>query len=69
MKVYPLIAGGPHVFIESLIMFTPLMGWAIVWILDGSGLSLGPELVFASTRGLVCNILSFYVINRLRRIF
>jgi len=35
-----------------------LMGWAIIWVLDGPGLSLGPELVFVVTRGLVCNILS-----------
>jgi len=35
-----------------------LMGWAIVWVLDGPRLSPRLELVFIDTRGLVCNILS-----------
>jgi len=34
------------------------MGWAIVWVLDGPGVSLGSKVVFVGTRGLVCNILS-----------
>jgi len=38
-------------------MFALLMGWAVVWVLDGPRLSVGPKLVFVSTRGPVCNIL------------
>jgi len=34
------------------------MDWAIVWVLDGHGLSLGPEIVFVGTRCLIYNILS-----------
>jgi len=33
-------------------MSTLLMGWAIVWVLDGPGLGLGPMLVFVGTRAL-----------------
>jgi len=39
-------------------MYALLVGWAIVWVLDGPGLSLGLELVFVGTRSLVCDILS-----------
>jgi len=34
------------------------IGWAIIWVLDGPRLSPGLELVFVSTKSLVCNILS-----------
>jgi len=34
------------------------MGWAIVSLLDGPGSSPGPKLVFISTRGPICKILS-----------
>jgi len=39
-------------------MHALLMGWAIVWVLDGPRLSPGPVLVFVAMRGLVYNILS-----------
>jgi len=39
-------------------MSTLLIGWAIVWVLDGPGLSPGPELMFVGIGGPVCKILS-----------
>jgi len=39
-------------------MFAILMGWAIVWVLDGPEPNPSLELVFYCTRGLVCNFLS-----------
>jgi len=33
---------GPHAFIELLIMFGLVMGWAIAWVVDGSGLGPSP---------------------------
>ena len=49
---------GPCIFIELLIMFGPVVGQAIVWVVDGPGLGLGPQLMIVGTRGLVCNILN-----------
>jgi len=41
MKTYLKLLG-PCVFIELLIMFALLVGWASVWVLDGPGLSPSP---------------------------